>query len=978
MADLLLNWGTLGTYGTDLPVVDSAASATVDTGGVAVDINFVATDPGAAAFTTNFEAYVGEDSTVDPYSHLKLFGDGGQNDVSTTVLDFRATQTDLYTDNVQNVSFLLNDVDRGDREDDFGDNGTGWEDIVTVTAYDAEGNVVPVTLTPAGTAAVSGNTLTGTTDSQYDEAEGSVQVTIAGPVSRIEIEYENGGDSAHGVLVSDISFSTVDVEDLNGDPVAVDDLITTDLDTPITLDATSNDSDPDGDTLTITALGTPTNGSATLNPDGSVTYTPNTGFTGEDTISYTIDDGNGGTDTGDIIVTVADLTPNTPPVAVDDLVDTDLDTTVTVNPLTNDTDVDGDTLTVTSIGTPVNGSATLNPDGTVSYTPNPGFVGEDTISYIVDDGNGGTDTGDIIVTVEDTDPATGLIDADIFPVAPELQAQDPFDGRDQDIDPTDDLDSVVGTAGDDTISTGDDADTIEAGAGSDVIEGGIDNDLVSAGAGNDRVTDAQGADTIDGGEGNDTIHAGQTVIDSITTTDIGGFSDYVGDDPNLPILGFTSDPNTADDRDLVTGGAGDDVITTGDDRDTIDGGTGNDTIDGGIDDDSILGGAGADSLLGSHGSDTIDGGAGNDYIDGSNLTSLEITDDVDAVPGNDLDSLMGGDGNDTLVGGDDDDTLEGGAGNDLLLGGIDEDIMIGGTGDDTFVGGEGADTIDGGEGRDLIQGATGGDTVDGGEGPAGLGTDGIPLDWDTLDLTGSAPTGGSLQITYTSEDREDGFVEFFDETRGDGSGPVSTMNFEEIENIVPCFTPGTLIATPKGEMKVEDLKAGDRVITRDNGIQTIKWAGRKTISEQEMGRDSHLRPILISKGALGNGLPEADLIVSPNHRVLVSNDKTALYFEEREVLVAAKHLTGLEGVKVLDTDSVDYIHIMFDSHEVVLSNGAWTESFQPGDMSLRGIGNAQRTELLELFPELAEVTGLEQFAAARPSLKRHEALLVVQ
>ncbi len=145
-----------------------------------------------------------------------------------------------------------------------------------------------------------------------------------------------------------------------------------------------------------------------------------------------------------------------------------------------------------------------------------------------------------------------------------------------------------------------------------------------------------------------------------------------------------------------------------------------------------------------------------------------------------------------------------------------------------------------------------------------------------------------------------------------------------------------------------------------------------------MEQAAHLQPILIRQGALGNGLPERDMMVSPNHRVLVANDKTALYFEESEVLVAAKHLTGLDGVDVVDIAGVTYIHFMFDQHEVVLSDGAWTESFQPGDQSLKGIGNAQRNEIFELFPELQTREGLEEYHAARRSLKKHEALLLVK
>jgi hypothetical protein len=198
------------------------------------------------------------------------------------------------------------------------------------------------------------------------------------------------------------------------------------------------------------------------------------------------------------------------------------------------------------------------------------------------------------------------------------------------------------------------------------------------------------------------------------------------------------------------------------------------------------------------------------------------------------------------------------------------------------------------------------------------------------------------------------------------------------EKDVPCFTPGTQIATPGGERAVEDLKAGDPVITRDNGIQEIRWVGRKDMTGTQLVKNPHLKPILIKAGALGNGLPERDMVVSPNHRVLVASDLTQLYFEEREVLAAAKHLVGSDGVHELDVMQTSYIHFMFDRHEVVLSNGCWTESFQPGDYSLKGIGNSQRNEIFELFPELATKPGLEGYQAARRALKKHEARLLVK
>ncbi|MBP0483051.1 Ig-like domain-containing protein [Sagittula salina] len=1091
MADLVLDWGALGAYGTNLTDTDllgGAPSATVDTGGVAVDITFDGLEVGAQAFTFNAPGYVAPGETLDAQSWLKLFGetDDTPDATSTTTLDFRSSNTALYTDQVQNVSFRINDIDT-DTMGDLDGGAGAFEDLLTIRAYDAAGNEVPVTFTPAGSVNVTGNTLDGETTTGLEDADGSVLVDIAGPVARITIDYANGGVSEQRVTISDIEFSTVDVDDTNGDPDAVDDAFSTALDTPIVVEPLTNDTDPDGDPLTITGIGAATNGTATFDAaTGEVTYTPNTGFTGTDTVTYTISDGNGGTDTATMTFTITDPGGNTPPVAVDDTTSTGVDTPVTILPAGNDTDADGDTLTVTGIGTATNGTATLDTTtGEVTYTPNTGFEGTDTIEYTISDGNGGVDTGMITVTVgspantppvanDDTvetapglpvtilpvlndtdvdgdtltltgigtptngtatfDPTTGevlytpdagftgidtieytitdgnggvdtgtitvgvgvsgdptaRIDTDVFPVDPSQQALDPLNGFDEDPEPADDLDSVTGTSGADWIATGDDADTITAGAGDDTVLPGIDNDVVNLGGGDDYLFDVQGADTIRGGQGNDTIIAG---------TDT--FSDYEGDDPAFypgsPLrdtFGFESDPNQEDGRDSVDGNLGDDWIETGDDRDTINGGGGHDTILGGIDDDLIRGNRGDDSLLGGHGSDTIDGGQGHDFIDGSAPAWMELTDDIDPNTENDRDLLEGYLGNDTIFGGDDDDTLRGGSGEDYLDGGIDDDEIYGGADNDTLIGGQGNDTLNGGAGVDSISGGDdrdvivvdsaahgSGDVVDGGAGgfvdvadPADMPN----MDYDILDLRGVGAQDIDWRLTNVTTDSNgngiDGTVEFLD-----GAGGVTgSMDFFEIEEVVPCFTPGTLIATPSGEKLVEDLQVGDRVITRDNGIQEIKWVGRKDLTGHDLARKPHLNPVLIRAGALGNALPEHDMLVSPNHRVLVANDKTALYFDEREVLVAAKHLLGLDGVEEVQVGFVAYIHIMFEQHEVVLSNGAWTESFQPGDYSLKGIGNAQRQEILELFPELADTEGLRGYAAARRSLKKHEAALLVR
>jgi hypothetical protein len=339
------------------------------------------------------------------------------------------------------------------------------------------------------------------------------------------------------------------------------------------------------------------------------------------------------------------------------------------------------------------------------------------------------------------------------------------------------------------------------------------------------------------------------------------------------------------------------------------------------DDDLIYGFGGDDSILAGAGDDEVYGGDGNDTI-------------VAAA------------GDDTVYGGDGDDSLEGGSGDDTIIGGTGEDEQYGGLGNDTFLGGNGGDVVVGGEDPDL----------DG---------DGESDDVDVLDLTGS----GVANIDYVAGDPEAGTVTFLD---------GSTMTFSEIENVIPCFTPGTTIATPKGERLVEELREGDRIITRDNGIQEIRWVGRKEMSGKSLVANPHLKPILIRAGSLGNGLPERDMLVSPNHRMLVASEKTQLYFEEHEVLAAAKHLVGSEGIHAVDVMGTAYIHFMFDRHEVVRSNGAWTESFQPGDYSLKGIGNSQRNEIFELFPELQEKQGLEGYQSARRALKKHEAKLLVR
>jgi hypothetical protein len=188
----------------------------------------------------------------------------------------------------------------------------------------------------------------------------------------------------------------------------------------------------------------------------------------------------------------------------------------------------------------------------------------------------------------------------------------------------------------------------------------------------------------------------------------------------------------------------------------------------------------------------------------------------------------------------------------------------------------------------------------------------------------------------------------------------------------PCFTPGTLITTQRGEVPVEMITAGDRVVTRDNGIQAVRWVGKTQMFLHDFQADPHLLPVFIQQGSLGKGLPERDMMVSPNHRVLVTNSRVSVRYTEREVLVAAKHLAA-QGVHTVQSSGTTYIHFMCDRHEVVLTNGVWTETFHPDDTSLKGIGNAQRLEILELFPELKTEAGRATYGQSRRTLSELEA-----
>ena len=215
-------------------------------------------------------------------------------------------------------------------------------------------------------------------------------------------------------------------------------------------------------------------------------------------------------------------------------------------------------------------------------------------------------------------------------------------------------------------------------------------------------------------------------------------------------------------------------------------------------------------------------------------------------------------------------------------------------------------------------------------------------------------TAGSVDVGETIENTNNNIV------------PAGPSEYDTLPDFV-CFVVGSLILTPDGERRIETLKPGDAVITANGSAKQIRWIGRRRLTATELRRNPHLRPVRIKAGAFGPGRPARDLKVSPQHRLLVTAAELEICFGAPVMLAPAMAL--VDGVQICQDTAevgVEYVHFLFDQHELVQAEGIWSESLYPGDCTIDAMPEQSLRELDALFPDLRATAGSVVFPVLKP------------
>ena len=522
--------------------------------------------------------------------------------------------------------------------------------------------------------------------------------------------------------------------------------------------------------------------------------------------------------------------------------------------------------------------------------------------------------------------------------------------------------------------------------GDDIISGGDGDDTIFGEEGDDTLLGGDGDDNIQGGSGDDTIHGDQAVaapVFAVQYIDLNGLTtntEATTLDTYFDLSDGSIDVSTGD---TTAAGAGIQVNPFGTST--------SDDLDPEVQSNNIGYGDTAGHALVYSTQIEVDGGtytfdadfynSAALYIDGQqvflseSLGANSANGSITLTPGtHDVVILYAKDTTSTPQ--DLDISISGGEFGPNPIAFQDSGAFgtTTGTGNDTIEGGDGDDTITGGDGDDIFiyNAGDGADTItDFNAGNSGAIDDGDQTNNDFVDLTGfynettvaavnSADAdpnndfGSALGMLRAdaADGTIDGIIDGVDYsaqigdidlTLQNGGSAVTGTDLTTDNTGVVCFTSGTAIRTPTGDVLIEELQVGDMVSTLDNGPQAIRWIGRREIGPQLLASEPKLRPVLIPKGVIG---AERNLLVSRQHALLI----------ERDQLVRAVHLTDIKGLPARIANGrkrVTYIHLMFDAHEVIFAENVPAESFYPGPMAIEMLDPAAREEMLLIFPEFA-------------------------
>jgi Ca2+-binding RTX toxin-like protein len=555
-------------------------------------------------------------------------------------------------------------------------------------------------------------------------------------------------------------------------------------------------------------------------------------------------------------------------------------------------------------------------------------------------------------------------------------------------------DTLDGGAGDDTVAGGSGADSLIGGLGTDTLDysasgAGVSVNLVSGtGQGGDAAGDVvSGFEAVTGSAHADSLTAaanGSTLLG-------GGGADNLFGGAGRDVIDGGSD------ADFLWGDAGDDVLEGGDGADTLHAGADSDQTFGGSGDDLLYSSQGDDLLDGGKGSDTflvttesgyerIVGGDEGDDTDtlafASKSQGVEVTfkadetgyfqqsavegseskvnyqgdfAEIERVTGTDFDDQIDGSATEKGL------TVEGAAGNDLLIGGHGADQLYGGDDQDSLFGGDGEDYLQGGSGDDSLRGGSGIDKLEGGKGfdrfQLEIADSGdVILDFD-ISIDKEGPTTDQLDVSELT-DREGNPVKTWDIKVEDAGENGTILHFPSGESVtllgvsakevempgmlhcmgVPCFAQGTRIMTPVGEQEVENILAGDLVLTAAGHAVPVLWHGQRHLDTAALAARPELRPVRLRSASHGN---RRELVLSPQHGVVVGGSTGP-------VLVRAGHLAQLGwGARMAKgLRAVTYHHLLVPAHAVLLAEGAPVESFYPGPIALAALQAADRRALV--------------------------------